>query len=238
MVMANSDGISGDQTPVTPLVETDLKTWRVLIVDDEPDNLTVAALVLRHGGAKVRTANGATEAVRLIGEEIPNVILMDIQMPGMDGYATLKMLRQNPHIQDVPVVALTANVMREDRERISAAGFDGFIPKPFEIAQLVIMMIESLERHRDHFAARADQLTLEAAAKREADRATQEVPQVIHTQSEEPAVDPIAPVIASGVDSPVESNVESNVETVVQINGDPRADRVDPIDDKPAPAGV
>ena len=105
--------------------------WVVLIVDDEPDNLTVPKEVLSFYGAKVHTAEDGVEAIQALETMVPTFILLDLSMPKMDGWETLKHIRANPSTARIPVIALTAHAMSGDKERVEAAGFDGYIAKPF-----------------------------------------------------------------------------------------------------------
>lgn len=115
----------------------DLSSWNVLVVDDEPDNLGVIELVLNFYEAKVRTAVTAIGCLSQMEEEAPTLLLVDIQMPVMDGFDLLKKVRENPTWQAMPVIAITAHAMTGDHERIIAAGFDGYIPKPISAMSLV-----------------------------------------------------------------------------------------------------
>jgi two-component system, cell cycle response regulator DivK len=108
-----------------------LADWHVLVVDDNPDNLAVASLSLRHRGAKVYTATNGDECIALLATFQPTFILLDISMPIMDGWQTLKMIKANKATKDIPVIALTAHIHAEERQRIFEAGFNGYIGKPF-----------------------------------------------------------------------------------------------------------
>ncbi len=105
--------------------------WIVLIVDDEPDNLTVPKEVLSFYGAQVYTAEDGAEGLKVLETVTPTFILLDLSMPKMDGWETIKRIRANPKTARVPVIALTAHAMSGDRERVQEAGFDGYIAKPF-----------------------------------------------------------------------------------------------------------
>lgn len=115
----------------------DLSSWNVLVVDDEPDNLGVIELVLNFYESKVRTAVTAIDCLSQMDAETPTLLLVDIQMPVMDGFDLLKKVRDNPAWQAIPVIAITAHAMTGDHERIIAAGFDGYIPKPISAMSLV-----------------------------------------------------------------------------------------------------
>lgn len=105
----------------------------ILIVEDNEKNLKLARDVLKfHGFRTIEAPDGET-GVRLAGEQLPQLILMDIQLPGIDGIETLRRIRSEERTKGIPAVALTASVMSGDRERFDQAGFDGFISKPIDV---------------------------------------------------------------------------------------------------------
>jgi len=104
----------------------------ILVVDDNRLNLELATDVLEAAGYGVRQAGSGPEAIAIARAEQPQLILMDIGLPDMDGYAALRALRDEPSTVDIPVVALTAYAMAGDEERALAAGFDGYITKPID----------------------------------------------------------------------------------------------------------
>jgi len=126
----------------------DVSDWNVLIVDDEPDNRGVVELVFQFYNAKVRTAASGEECLRLLEQERPTLLLIDIQMPGMDGYELFKKVRENPGWKDVRIVAVTAYAKSEDREQIMAAGFDGYIGKPISVVSLVDELNQVVNREK------------------------------------------------------------------------------------------
>jgi two-component system, cell cycle response regulator DivK len=111
--------------------------WTVLIVDDTQDNLNVTRFALKFHGIQVYTAVNGQESLGLLQQITPTVILLDVQMPVMDGWQTIRALRDNPATCHIPVIALTAYAMEGDREKILNAGFDGYISKPFDITTLL-----------------------------------------------------------------------------------------------------
>lgn len=111
--------------------------WTVLIVDDEQDNREVAERVLRFFGAKVHVATNGIEALELLSTLRPTIILLDLSMPVMDGWETLRRIRNQPETAAIPVMALTAHAMTGDRERILQAGFDNYVAKPFRFDTLL-----------------------------------------------------------------------------------------------------
>lgn len=108
----------------------------ILIVDDNPYNLKLARLLLVGEGYDARTATDAEHAMTLIEGFMPRLILMDIQLPGMDGLELTRRLKADPRTQGILIIALTAYAMRGDEERTRAAGCDGYIAKPIDITSL------------------------------------------------------------------------------------------------------
>jgi two-component system cell cycle response regulator DivK len=105
----------------------------ILIIEDNPKNLKLARDVLEFHGFRTLAADNATDGILLAELHGPAVILMDIQLPDLDGVSALGRLRQRPETATIPVVALTAFAMDADRERFLAAGFDGYLAKPIDI---------------------------------------------------------------------------------------------------------
>ena len=109
----------------------------ILIVDDNLTNLKLAQVLLAGEGYEVRTAADAEQALEVLRSFRPRLILMDIQLPGMDGLSLTRQLKADPNLRDVIVVALTAYAMKGDDERAFAAGCSGYIPKPIETRTFV-----------------------------------------------------------------------------------------------------
>lgn len=107
----------------------------ILIVEDNDKNLKLVRDLLRFNGFDTIEATSAEDGIVLAQERRPQLVLMDIQLPGMDGVSALQKLRQDAKTAAIPVVALTASVMKEDRERFDKAGFDGFITKPISVKE-------------------------------------------------------------------------------------------------------
>jgi two-component system cell cycle response regulator DivK len=103
---------------------------RVLIIEDNAANMTFAVFLLKSVGHEVLTALDAEAGLTLARAEHPDLILMDIQLPGMDGLEATMLLKQDATTRTIPVIALTALAMKGDEERIRAAGCDGYIAKP------------------------------------------------------------------------------------------------------------
>jgi len=110
---------------------------RILIIDDTPGNMLLTSIMLESQGHTLYCADRARAGIDIACQELPDLVLMDVQMPEMDGLAAVKILKADPRTQAIPVVALTAYVMKGDRERILAAGFDGYIEKPIEYESFV-----------------------------------------------------------------------------------------------------
>jgi two-component system, cell cycle response regulator DivK len=105
----------------------------ILIVEDNDKNLKLARDLLQHDGFRTLEADTAAAGIALAEQHVPDLILMDIQLPDMDGIAALGQLRGSTATASIPVVALTAFAMAADRERLLAAGFNGYIAKPIDI---------------------------------------------------------------------------------------------------------
>ena len=105
----------------------------ILVVEDNPRNLKLARDVLCYAGYRTLEACNAEDGIRLANQHSPDLILMDVQLPGMDGDAALEILRESPGTRDIPVVALTAFAMKDDRDRLLATGFDGYLVKPISV---------------------------------------------------------------------------------------------------------
>jgi CheY-like chemotaxis protein len=104
----------------------------ILIVDDNPDNVDLARIVLESEGCRMRAAEDAQRALQVLETYHPRLILMDVQMPGMDGLELTRRLRADAAFDDVAIVALTAYAMRTDEEKAREAGCDGYISKPID----------------------------------------------------------------------------------------------------------
>ena len=122
----------------------------VLVADDSSLNLDVARHVLELEGARVTVCMRGEEAIDLLSnpDTVVDVVLMDVQMPGIDGNEAVRRLRRVPHLQDVPVIALSAAVQSEDRARAIAAGMTDFLPKPVEPERLIRSIRSHVERRR------------------------------------------------------------------------------------------
>jgi two-component system, cell cycle response regulator DivK len=108
----------------------------VLVVEDNALNRKLVRDVLGHAGYRVLEAGDAERGIELARAEAPDLILMDVQLPGIDGVEALRRLREDDTTSSIPVVALTALAMKKDRERFLAAGFDGYLEKPVSVPDL------------------------------------------------------------------------------------------------------
>jgi two-component system, cell cycle response regulator DivK len=105
----------------------------ILVVEDNPRNLKLVRDLLEHLGHRTLAAGTGEEAIELAHEHRPDLVLMDVQLPGMDGVEAVTRLRADPGTADLRIVALTAFAMKADRERFLACGFDGYLEKPLSV---------------------------------------------------------------------------------------------------------
>jgi two-component system, cell cycle response regulator len=105
---------------------------RILVIEDNEPNIQLVDILLKSHGYSPLLARNGSDGVRVAIETRPDLVLLDIRMPGMDGYEVATTLRRETTLSDTRIVALTASAMNHDRERISAAGFDGYIQKPIK----------------------------------------------------------------------------------------------------------
>jgi two-component system cell cycle response regulator DivK len=109
---------------------------RILIIEDNPANMKLAMLLLRNAGHTALCAVDAETGLTLARADLPALILMDIQLPGMDGLAATALLKRDPATASIPIIALTAMAMKEDQEKTRAAGCDAYIAKPLRYQEL------------------------------------------------------------------------------------------------------
>ena len=113
------------------------RTKRVLVVEDHPDSRILAAKVLRRAGFDTLETDRAEGLAALLAEFQPDLVLMDIELPGQSGYEAVQQLKADPQTSAIPVIALTAYAMQEDRQRCLRAGYSDYLSKPLDIALLV-----------------------------------------------------------------------------------------------------
>src|SRR5215475_13020127 len=118
----------------------------ILIVEDNEKNLKLVRDVLQVKGYKTLETGTAEDGIKVAVEQKPDLILMDIQLPGMNGIEALKVLRADPATSAIPVIAVTASVMQQDRNLITEAGFDGYIAKPINLKEFLDTVRAMLER--------------------------------------------------------------------------------------------
>jgi two-component system cell cycle response regulator DivK len=111
-------------------------TATILYVEDNYDNRMLIRRVLEAEGYRVIEAEDGVQGIERLQSQTPDLVLMDINLPEIDGYEVTKRFKQLPSMDEVPVIAVTANVMKGDREKTLAAGCDGYIPKPIDIDAL------------------------------------------------------------------------------------------------------
>ena len=119
---------------------------RILIVDDNPINLKLAADVLEAASFAIDRAVDAEQAQRVLGDAVPDLILMDIALPGMDGLTLTRKLKADPRFEDIPIIALTASAMKGDDRKALEAGCISYITKPIDtrtLAQQVQAVLDS-----------------------------------------------------------------------------------------------
>lgn len=109
---------------------------KILVVEDNQDNREMVVKVLKFHGYQVVEAVDGEEAIEKAKSENPDLILLDIYLPKMDGYEATKILKRDGRLKDIPVIALTAHAMKGNREEALASGCDGYIPKPIDVREL------------------------------------------------------------------------------------------------------
>ena len=118
----------------------------ILYVEDNPDNRMLVRRILTAENYKLLEATNAVQAINLLETTTPDLILMDINMPDMDGYTLTTRIRSMAGLERIPILALTANVMRGDKEKTLEAGCDGYIQKPLDVDQLISEIEKFLAR--------------------------------------------------------------------------------------------
>lgn len=124
-----------------------MKNETILIVEDNPINLKLAKLLLVIEGYKVETAIDGDKALELLKTIHPHLILMDLQLPGMNGLDLTRILKADPKLKDICIVALTAYAMKGDEERVLAAGCDGYMTKPISASLFHLQIAQYLKKH-------------------------------------------------------------------------------------------
>jgi two-component system cell cycle response regulator DivK len=120
----------------------------ILYIEDNPGNRMLVRRILEAEGYMVTEATDGPSGLEIAAQEQFNLILLDINLPEIDGYDLAKRMRSMPNLDGVPILAVTANVMQGDKERTLAAGCDGFIPKPIDVDKLPELVKTALDRGR------------------------------------------------------------------------------------------
>ncbi len=120
---------------------------KILYIEDNPGNRMLVMRILMVEDYEVILAEDGPTGIELALSERPDLILMDMNLPDIDGYALTQQIREMPEIQDTPIIAMTANVMHGDREKTLQAGCDGYIPKPIDVDELPIQIAKFLKTH-------------------------------------------------------------------------------------------
>ena len=125
----------------------------ILIVEDEPKNMKLLRDLLQRFGYEILEASDGEEGVKSAGEKIPNLILMDIMMPKMDGLEATRIIKANTQTKQIPIIALTSYAMKGDRERTIEAGCDGYIAKPIDIQEVLKTIEHFLTMQEKEFSS-------------------------------------------------------------------------------------
>ncbi|MDN5397617.1 response regulator [Chryseobacterium carnipullorum] len=110
---------------------------KILIVDDDPRNIFALKLTLKSRGYQIESCTMAQEAIQILKEQAIDIVLMDMMMPEMDGYEAIRMMRNTPSMSEIPVIAVTAQAMPEDRQKCIDAGAQDYVSKPIDVDQLM-----------------------------------------------------------------------------------------------------
>ncbi|MBV1876528.1 MAG: response regulator [Pseudomonadales bacterium] len=122
---------------------------KIQIIEDNLANQVLLDKILSANGYETSAANSGEGGVKLAQSNLPDLILMDLQMPVVDGYKALIMLRQDKKTRHIPVIVITGNAMHHDKQSIKAAGFDAYIFKPYKIDELLQTVSKTLSRFND-----------------------------------------------------------------------------------------
>ena len=122
---------------------------KILIVEDHPQNMRLIEMVLRSRSYILLTANDGKEALDVAVREHPDLVIMDIQLPKMSGYAVTKKLRQMPEFISTPIIAITAYAMEGDKEKFMEIGCDAYLSKPIDTRELPELIANLLGKRRD-----------------------------------------------------------------------------------------
>jgi chemosensory pili system protein ChpA (sensor histidine kinase/response regulator) len=135
------------QTPIVPKEKTDKRVF-AMVVDDSITVRRVTQRLLERNGMRVITARDGMDAVSQLQDNIPDIILLDIEMPRMDGYEVAAHVRNDPRLKDVPIIMITSRVGEKHRARAIELGVDDYLGKPYQEAQLLEAIAPLVERRR------------------------------------------------------------------------------------------
>ncbi|MDD5691742.1 MAG: response regulator [Candidatus Omnitrophica bacterium] len=113
---------------------------KILIVDDNENNRLLLSDILQYRGYEILEADGGAKGISMAGQLKPDLILLDMQMPGIDGFSAAKMLKSDPLTKDIKVIVVTSFAMKGDRERIIALGVDDYVAKPIDTRQFPVLV--------------------------------------------------------------------------------------------------
>jgi two-component system, cell cycle response regulator DivK len=130
---------------MTPSLTPDPASWRVLALDDRPDNLKLIETLLRSWSVTSVVTNDPHRALELVHEFQPNLILLDLAIPGLSGWEVHRQMRLQPELDDVPIIAVTALARQEDINRGKEAGLDGYITKPYRVDDLQSQLVTYIQ---------------------------------------------------------------------------------------------
>jgi len=120
---------------------------RILVVEDDDDNRVLLAKLLESQGYEVFQASDGGEAIDLAGSALPDLVLMDMGLPRVSGYDATRTIKKNSELRKIPIIALTAFAMEQDKQKVLDAGCDGYLTKPYDIFDLLERIEEYLQNH-------------------------------------------------------------------------------------------
>ena len=115
----------------------EMSQWNVLIIDDEPDNIGVVEFIFGFYKVQMKSTTSGTDGLEMLRQQLPTLLLLDVQMPGMSGWDVLGEIRKDEKLKGLVVIALTAHAMAGDKEKALEAGFDGYMTKPISPATFI-----------------------------------------------------------------------------------------------------
>jgi two-component system cell cycle response regulator DivK len=125
-----------------------MKEKTILVIEDNAMNMKLARAVLKLGHYRVLEAADAETGIRLAVENRPDLVLMDIQLPGMDGFSATRIIKADPDLKDIPIFAMTGFAMEDDKKKAMDIGFAGYIVKPFHVNELLETIAHAFHDHQ------------------------------------------------------------------------------------------